>query len=70
MTSREPSILDGNLGSNIVEVEEQINLLPAELDKFLDRKQVQPCFCFWLSRITHTTEWIYPQETQGPGGFL
>ena len=40
MASREPSIPDSNLGSNIVQVEEQINLLPAEMDEFLDRKQV------------------------------
>ena len=48
MASREPSILDSDLGSNIVQVEEQINLLPAELDEFLDRKQVQSCFFFVL----------------------
>ena len=44
MASREPSILKSSLGSNIVKVEEQINLLPAEMDEFLDRKQVKSCF--------------------------
>ena len=44
MASREPSILKSSLGSNIVKVEEQINLLPAELDRFPDRKQVNSCF--------------------------